>query len=208
MYTSLRCTMIIAVQCTSLMTALLLTVLLPTSGICAQSRESSEAAGPKAVEMKVTGAKLSYVPVDISPRRRNARSEVNLLKKATALFSTRKVLTYRRKELPRKTYRLTLERKDAKSWFVLFWPEDTKGKNKSGGKRRRAADKNEGGKAGGKDRLEPRPAFRLPLSLATVPSEDHRMVFELKSVEKGKRIRIVVRAGSTQLRAALRLKTD
>ena len=61
---------------------------------------------------------------------------------------------------------------------------------------------------GDEDRLQPRPALRLPLSIATVSSEDHRMVFTLKSIEKGKRIRIVVRAGSTQLRVALRLKMD
>lgn len=206
MQTSLRSTMMIAFQCTSLMT--LLTVLLPTSGICAQSKERSKAAELKSVEMRVTGAKLSYVPVDISPRRRNTRSEVTLLKKATALLSTTRVLTYRRKALPRNAYRLTLERKDAKSWFVLFWPEDTKGKSKSSGKPRQVADKSKGGKAGDKDQLEPRPALRLPLSLAIVPSEDHRMVFALKSIEKGKRIRIIIRAGSTQLKAALRLKTD
>ena len=203
MHASLRSRTIIAVQCTSLMTALLV-----ANGICAETKESSGAAEPKAVEVTVTGARLSYVPVDISPRRRNARSEANLLKKATAVFSTSKVLTYRRKELPRKTYRLTLERKDAKSWFVLFWLEDTKRTKKSGGKPRRAADENEGGKAGDKDRLKPQPALRVPLSLATVPSEDHRMVFELKPIEKGKRIQIVVRAGSTQLRGALRWKTD
>ncbi len=208
MHTFLRATTLITVQCTSFMAALLLPVLLPTSAICAQSKESSGTAGPKAVEMKVAGARLSYIPVDISPRRRNARSEVILLKKATALFSTSKVLTYRRKELPRTTYRLTLERKDAKSWFVLFWPEDRTAKSQAGGKPRGAADKSEGGKARDKDRLEPRPALRLPLSLATVSSEDHKMVFALKSIEKGKRIRIVVRAGSTQLRAALRWKTD
>ncbi len=203
MHTFLRATTLITVQCTSFMAALLL-----TNGICAQSKESSEAAGPKAVEMKVAGARLSYVPMDISPRRRNARSEVVLLKKATALFSASRVLTYRRKELPRKNYRLTVERKDAKSWFILFWPEDTPAKSQAGGKPRGAADKNEDGKAKNKDRLEPRPVLRLPLSLATVPREDHRMVFALKSVEKGKRLRITVRAGGTQLSAALRWKTD
>jgi hypothetical protein len=202
MHTSLRLTMIIAVQCTTLMS-----VPYPVSAIHAQSKESSGVAA-KAVETKVTGARLSYVPVDISPRRRNARSEANLLKKASARISTSKILTYRRRELPRRTYRLTLERKDAKSWFVLFWPEDTTVKNKTGDKPRGAADKSGGEKAGNKSRRERRAAMRLPLSLATVRSEDHRMVFALKSVDKGKRIRIVVRAGSTQLSTALRLKTD
>ena len=100
----------------------------------------------------------------------------------------------------------TLERKEEKEEPAPGTPPAKEPRGRSGQGKRKEAGPGTGGPATAPDGAEE--GLRVPLSIAPTEKTSDAISFGLKLASRGSKLRITVRAGTTEARASLRFGTD
>ena len=169
-----------------------------------------------AVEVKVEGALLRYVPREIPIAQRTPRGEIDVIESAVATLKVGTPVAFRRVRLPAGEYGLQVAVEDGKNHYLVLEPkpspEESQKKGPASGKNDQKIERRDTDNApkaleksaGSPPRNgESEPAkIRVPLSLSPIQSSKDALSFDLKLARKGSRLRVILRAGSTEARTS------